>query len=165
MQPDGTLAFKDDDHSYGGPAVEGDPLAVIKELAKKVAAKGVKEIDGRILIDASILPDGAPEPGTGVVMSSIIVNDNLIDLVAKPGANAGDPVVLEISPKTSYVQFVNQLKTTASRNRAHFHRTGDHYKPGRNSNGGSFRKHAAWVCTQLRHPSLFLRLQNLPKPS
>jgi len=112
MQPDGTLAFKDDDHSYGGPAVEGDPLAVIKELAKKVAAKGIKEIDGRILIDASILPDGAPEPGTGVVMSSIMVNDNLIDLVATPGANAGDPVVLEISPKTSYVQFVNQLKTT-----------------------------------------------------
>jgi len=33
-QPDGTLAFVDEDHSYGGPALPGDPLAVIKELAK-----------------------------------------------------------------------------------------------------------------------------------
>ncbi len=114
MQPDGTLAFQDDDHSYGGPAVAGDPLTVIKQLAKDVAAKGIRQIEGRILIDTSLLSDGAREPGTDVVLSSIIVNDNLIDLVAKPGTNAGDPVILESSPQTSYIKIVNQLRTTAA---------------------------------------------------
>src|SRR5260221_6050636 len=51
IRPDGTLAFVDEDHSYNGPAVDGDPLAVIKQLAKDVAAKGIRKIEGRILID------------------------------------------------------------------------------------------------------------------
>jgi PBP4 family serine-type D-alanyl-D-alanine carboxypeptidase len=111
IRPDGTLAFVDEDHSYGGPAVSGDPLAVVKELAKAVAAKGVRRIDGRILVDASLIPDGPREGGTGVVMSSIMINDNVIDLVGKPGAKAGDPTVLEFSPRTGYMRFVNRVVT------------------------------------------------------
>ena len=114
IQPDGTLAFVDEDHSYGGPAVAGDPLAVIKELAKEVAAKGVKKIEGRVLVDASLFPDGGKEGGTGVVISSIVVNDNVIDLVATPGARAGDSVALAVSPQTAYATFVNHLTTSAA---------------------------------------------------
>jgi N-acyl-D-amino-acid deacylase len=114
IQPDGTLSFVDEDHAYGGPAVAGDPLAVIKELAKAVAAKGIHKIEGRVLVDASLFPDGGREGGTGVVVSSIVVNDNVIDLVATPGAKAGDPVTLDVSPKTSYVSFVNHLTTSAA---------------------------------------------------
>jgi N-acyl-D-amino-acid deacylase len=114
IQPDGTLTFVDEDHSYGGPAVAGDPLAVIKELAKAVAAKGVHKIEGRVLVDASLFPDGGHEGGTGVVVSSIVVNDNVIDLVAAPGAKAGDPVTLDVSPKTDYASFVNHLTTSAA---------------------------------------------------
>ena len=114
IQPDGTLTFVDEDHSYGGPAVAGDPLAVIKELAKAVAAKGIHKIEGRVLVDASLFPDGGHEGGTGVAVSSIVVNDNVIDLVATPGAKAGDPVTLDISPKTAYVSFVNRLTTSAA---------------------------------------------------
>src|SRR5262252_7462530 len=95
IQPDNTLAFVDEDHSYGGPAVSGDPLAVIKELAKAVYAKGVRKIEGRVLVDTSLVPDGPREGGTGVVMSSIMVNDNVIDVTAKPGARVGAPVSLE----------------------------------------------------------------------
>ncbi|MGC1416093.1 MAG: D-alanyl-D-alanine carboxypeptidase/D-alanyl-D-alanine-endopeptidase [Candidatus Acidiferrum sp.] len=113
IQPDGTLAFVDEDHSYGGPAVAGDPLAVIKELAKGVVDKGIKKIEGRVLVDASLFPDGGKEGGTGVVISSIVVNDNVIDLVATPGAKAGDPVSLAVSPKTAYATFVNNLTTSA----------------------------------------------------
>src|SRR5207249_8765021 len=51
IQADGTLAFVDEDHSYSGPAIPSDPLAVIKQLAKDVAAKGVRKIEGRVLID------------------------------------------------------------------------------------------------------------------
>src|SRR2546425_11854956 len=45
IQPDGTLAFVDEDHSYGGPALAGDPLVIIKQFAKDVAAKGIRKID------------------------------------------------------------------------------------------------------------------------
>ena len=113
MQPDGTLAFVDEDHSYNGPALPGDPLAVIKELAGKICAKGIKRVDGRLLIDASLFPDGPREGGTDVVMSSIIVNDNVIDLVVRPGVNSGDVTILEYSPHTSYVNFVNHVTTGA----------------------------------------------------
>jgi PBP4 family serine-type D-alanyl-D-alanine carboxypeptidase len=114
MQANGTLAFVDEDHTYGGPALPGDPLTVIRELAQSVYAKGVRRIDGHILVDASLFPDGAREGGTGVVMSAIIVNDNVIDLTATPGSKAGDPVALHISPQTSYAHFVNHLTTTTA---------------------------------------------------
>ena len=114
IQPDGTLAFVDEDHSYGGPALPGDPLAVIKQLARDVAAKGIHKIQGRVLIDTSLFPDGPREGGTNVVMSSIMINDNVIDLLATPGAKEGDPVALTVSPQTSYIKITNHLKTTAA---------------------------------------------------
>lgn len=112
-RPDGTLAFEDEDHSYGGPAVSGDSLTVIKELARAVHDKGVKKIGGRILVDASLMQDGPREGGTGVVMSSIMVNDNVIDLIGAPSAKAGEPVRLSTSPQTSYIRFENHLITAA----------------------------------------------------
>jgi len=113
IQPDSTLAFQDEDHSYGGPAVSGDPLKVIKDLAKQIRAKGIRRIDGRVLIDTSLFPDGPREGGTNVVMSSIMINDNVIDIVAKPGAKVGDPLSLSTSPQTGYAHFINHTKTTA----------------------------------------------------
>ncbi len=112
IQSDGTLAFVDEDHSYNGPALPGDPLTVIRKLAKAVAAKGVRKIEGRVLIDASMMPDGPREGGTRVVMSSIMVNDNVIDVTATPGAKPGDPATITTSPQTSYIKFANQVLTT-----------------------------------------------------
>ncbi len=113
IRPDGTLAFVDEDHSYNGPAVSGDPLAVIKQLAKDVAAAGIRTVEGRVLVDTSLFPDGPREGGTNVVMSSIIVNDNVIDVAGTPGAKAGDAALIQSSPQTSYVKFVNRVVTTA----------------------------------------------------
>ncbi len=112
LQPDGTLAFVDEDHSYGGPALPGDPLLVIRQLAKDAAAKGIRKIEGRVVVDATLFPDGPREGGTNVVLSSIMINDNVIDLIGTPGAKAGDPVALRSSPQTSYIKFVNHLTTS-----------------------------------------------------
>jgi PBP4 family serine-type D-alanyl-D-alanine carboxypeptidase len=113
IQPDGTLAFMDDDHSEGGPLLAGDPLAVIKELVEAVRAKGIRRIDGRVLVDTSLFPDGQREGGSGTVLSSIIVNDNLIDVVATPGAGQADPVMLRTVPQTAYARFISRLTTSA----------------------------------------------------
>src|SRR5690348_3058472 len=118
IRPDGTLAFENEDHSYDGSpdtkAVPGDPLFVIRELASQVVSHGVKKIDGRVLVDISLFPQGTRELGTGVVISPICVNDNIVDVTAVPGKNAGDDVILNVSPRTSYVTFVNQAKTAAA---------------------------------------------------
>jgi len=120
IQPDGTLAFVDEDHSYEGPALPGDPFLVIQQLAKDVAAKGIHKIEGRVAIDAALFPDGPREAGTNVVMSSIMINDNVIDLTATPGAKAGDPVRLQTSPETSYIKFVNHLTTSPGESKPSF---------------------------------------------
>ncbi|MEQ1474557.1 MAG: D-alanyl-D-alanine carboxypeptidase, partial [Candidatus Acidiferrum sp.] len=89
----------------------GDPLLVIRELAQKVADSKIKKIVGRVMIDASLFPEGERELGTDVVLSPIVINDNLIDVIATPGASEGAPVTIKSSPQTSYVTFVNQATT------------------------------------------------------
>src|SRR5262249_3507615 len=114
IRSDGTLAFENEDHSYGGADSKGvgsDPLLVIHELAAQIVQKGVKRVQGRMLVDARLFPEGTLELGTGVVISPIVVNDNLIDVIASPGAVEGAPILLQISPKTSYVQFINKATT------------------------------------------------------
>jgi PBP4 family serine-type D-alanyl-D-alanine carboxypeptidase len=114
VQPDGTLSFEDMDHSYGGPdskGLAGDTLLVVREFAKQIADKGIKRVKGKLWVDATLFPEGDRELGTGVVISPIIVNDNLIDVIATPGATVGVPVSLKISPQTTYVTIVNQATT------------------------------------------------------
>jgi N-acyl-D-amino-acid deacylase len=114
IQLDGTLAFEDEDHSYGGPDSKGlpdDPSAVIHEFAKQVAAKGIKRIKGRVLVDISLFPEGYRELGTGVVVSPIVVNDNVVDVVISPGATENSPVQLKAAPQTAYLTIVNQATT------------------------------------------------------
>lgn len=116
LQPDGTLAFADEDHSYGGfkSRVIGDPLAALKSLAGQVAASGIRKVDGQILVDASFFAQGQRELGTGVTISPIIVNDNVVDVVISPGSSASAPAALRISPQPTYIHFVNQVKTGVS---------------------------------------------------
>jgi len=122
IRPDGTLAFENHDHAYGGSpdtrAVAGDPLAVIRELATQVARKGVKRIRGRVLVDISLYPEGGREGGTGVVISPIIVNDNVIDVTVGPGPMEGSPAALQIAPQTSYATFVNKVTTGSAASKA-----------------------------------------------
>ncbi|MGC1290791.1 MAG: D-alanyl-D-alanine carboxypeptidase/D-alanyl-D-alanine-endopeptidase [Candidatus Acidiferrales bacterium] len=115
IQPDGTLAFENEDHAYAGSpdtkAVPGDPLMVIRQLAAQLAMRGIKRINGRVLVDATLFPEGTRELGTDVVVSPICVNDNIIDLTVAPGDSEGAPAKLNISPATSYAAFINQMTT------------------------------------------------------
>ena len=102
IQSDGTMGYTNEDHSYAGSpdtkAVPGDPLMVIRELAAQVAEHGVKRITGHVIVDATLFREGARELGTGAVISPISVNDNCVDLNVTPGAAAGDPVTMTVSP-------------------------------------------------------------------
>lgn len=117
IQPDGTLAFENDDHSYGGPdskGLPGDPLMVVREFAQQIAAKGIQRVKGHLLVDATLFPEGDRDPGTGVVISAVVVNDNLVDVIVSPGASEGAPLNLQVSPKTSYVTITSPATTGAA---------------------------------------------------
>jgi N-acyl-D-amino-acid deacylase len=114
IRSDGTLAFEDEDHTYGGPdsrGLPGDTLLVIRDFAEQIASKGIKRVKGSVLIDTTLFPEGERELGTSVVISPIVVNDNLIDVVVSAGSKEGSPARLKISPETAYVTFVNMVTT------------------------------------------------------
>jgi D-alanyl-D-alanine carboxypeptidase/D-alanyl-D-alanine-endopeptidase (penicillin-binding protein 4) len=118
IRPGDQLAFENVDHAYDASpdtrAVAGDPLAVIRALADRVSATGIQRVDGRVLIDATMFHEGDRELGTGVVISPIVVNDNLIDLIIGPGAQTGAATTVRVSPATAYVRFVNKSTTGAA---------------------------------------------------
>ena len=116
-QADGTMAFADEDHSYGGPEsklLPGDPLIVMHEFAKQTAAAGIKHVQGKVIVDASLFPEGDRELGTGVVISPIAVNDNVIDVTIQPATVAGQPAVLSYSLQVPYLHFENRIVSVAS---------------------------------------------------
>jgi D-alanyl-D-alanine carboxypeptidase/D-alanyl-D-alanine-endopeptidase (penicillin-binding protein 4) len=116
MQPDGTLAFADEDHSYGGPdsrLIPGDPLIAVQDLAQQVVAGGIKSVEGRVIVDVSLFPEGDRELGTGVVISPIVVNDNVIDVTIEPGPTAGGPAKLTYSLQVPYIHFENKIVNAA----------------------------------------------------
>ena len=117
MQPDGSLAFENTDHSYSGTAatraVPGDPLLAIRQLADQVAAHGIKRIRGRVLVDATLFP-GYSTLKTGTAVSPICINDNVVDLTIGPGAALDAPATLTVSPANTYMRFVNRVTTAAA---------------------------------------------------
>lgn len=118
IRPNDTLAFENEDHSYDGAVVPGDPLAVLRDLAKQVVKAGIREIDGRIIVDTALFPDQGLDYGLGFVISPIVVNDNAVDVTVTAGAKPGDLVTVLASPQTSYVTFVNQATTGAPKSDA-----------------------------------------------
>ncbi|WP_394821355.1 D-alanyl-D-alanine carboxypeptidase/D-alanyl-D-alanine-endopeptidase [Pendulispora albinea] len=120
LQPDGSLAFPDPDHSYGmaegaAPA-PGDPLRVIREIAAQVAAQGIRRIGGRVLVDASMFREGKADiaqGGISVPVSPMMINDNIIDVTVAPGQHLGAPGLLRTSPQTAYLHIVNEVTTIA----------------------------------------------------
>ena len=56
-RPDGSYAFIDQDHSYGGQPLPTDPLTVVRDMARQVAARGIKDVTGQVIVDASLFPE------------------------------------------------------------------------------------------------------------
>ena len=114
-----TLGFANEDHSYtgGGDSVAkviGDPLAAMRDLAGQIAARGIKQVDGRVLVDVSLFPQGERELGTGVVISPIVLNDNVVDLLLEPGGEPGEHAIVRASPDLGMFTVANELMTGAA---------------------------------------------------
>jgi serine-type D-Ala-D-Ala carboxypeptidase/endopeptidase (penicillin-binding protein 4) len=112
---DGKIAFKDSDHTYAGAEselTEPDPLAGLNELARQVAAAGIKHVRGDVLIDDRMF-DKAESTGSGPRhVSPIIINDNVVDLLIEPG-EVDHPAKLTSRPHTACVHIESKVTTTA----------------------------------------------------
>lgn len=115
---DGTLVFNDVDHSLGDAPgarpVPGDPLAVLRALSAGVTESGIRRIAGTARIDISLFEEAGRELGTGVAISPISVNDNVVDVEVIPAERIGDPAELRFSPAAPCLAFANKTRTIAS---------------------------------------------------
>jgi D-alanyl-D-alanine carboxypeptidase/D-alanyl-D-alanine-endopeptidase (penicillin-binding protein 4) len=113
--PDDTLDFAARDHAYAGllpgKSVAGEPLRAMKELASGVLMKGIWRIRGHVIVEASLFPSNQVEPATHTTISPIMLNDNVIDVIATSAQNAGGPVSIEVAPDLPYLHVINRVRT------------------------------------------------------
>lgn len=108
----GEIAYTNNDHIYGDGAelTGGDPLAGLNELAKAALAAGVRQVRGDVLIDDRLF-DHATGTGSGPsLLTPIIVNDNLIDVVVTPAA-AGSAAQVVCRPSTTSIVVDARVQT------------------------------------------------------
>lgn len=87
-----------------------DPLAGMDDLAEQVAAAGITEVSGNVVIDDRLFPT---MPKDGYFVTPIWVNDNLIDLTITPGV-AGEAATLEWRPQVAAYQVSSSAMTVAA---------------------------------------------------
>ena len=90
--PDGTIAFSGFDHneadSLGNAVLTApDPLAGYAELARQVAAAGIKRVTATSL--STTVSSGPFNFRDEFNVVPIFVNDDVVDLTINPGATAG----------------------------------------------------------------------------
>jgi D-alanyl-D-alanine carboxypeptidase/D-alanyl-D-alanine-endopeptidase (penicillin-binding protein 4) len=119
--PDGTLLFDDHDHTYAGGnfdtgLIPTDPLAGLDHLAREIKAAGINAVRGDVLVDDRLF-EPAPSTGSGPSrLSPIMINDNVIDVVATPADKAGMPAHVRIIPATDFVTMEAEVDTVEADN-------------------------------------------------
>jgi D-alanyl-D-alanine carboxypeptidase/D-alanyl-D-alanine-endopeptidase (penicillin-binding protein 4) len=109
---DDSFTAKTIDHVYGdlgtnAAKAPGNPLAGLESLAKQVAAAGIHQVSGNVLIDDRMWEAYAGGEGT---VQPMFVNDNVLDITVTPGAS-GATAAAVASPATAAFQVSSQVKT------------------------------------------------------
>ena len=112
---DGRIAFTSIDHAEanlipGATLTPEDPLAGLNELARQVAAAGIRRVRGTVLIDARLFEQKAKDD---YILTPIMINDNLIDVTVSPGG-VGQPATVDWRPQTAAYQVQSQVRTVAA---------------------------------------------------
>ncbi|HYL34905.1 MAG TPA: D-alanyl-D-alanine carboxypeptidase/D-alanyl-D-alanine-endopeptidase [Bryobacteraceae bacterium] len=92
----------------------------VEELAGQLIARGLKRIDGNIIgDDRRYRWEPHPDPWSigdstweyGAPVSALILNDNSLALMLRPGTRAGDLAQLWLSPPLEYFSIDNRVRT------------------------------------------------------
>jgi D-alanyl-D-alanine carboxypeptidase/D-alanyl-D-alanine-endopeptidase (penicillin-binding protein 4) len=111
--PDGAIAYTPFDHIYANvfptlaTLTPEDPLAGLDDLAKQVAAAGIRRVEGDVVVDARLFPAMAKDD---YILTPIWINDNLIDITITAGT-AGSPATVAWRPQTAAYQVQADVQT------------------------------------------------------
>jgi D-alanyl-D-alanine carboxypeptidase/D-alanyl-D-alanine-endopeptidase (penicillin-binding protein 4) len=116
---DGTLVFKDDDHTYSGgnlnsQIVATDPLAGLEYLAREARDAGIREVTGDVIVDDRLFVPALATGSGPRHVSPIIVNDNVIDILIEPARKAGEAARVWSQPVTQFMAMDAQVETVAA---------------------------------------------------
>ncbi len=116
----GHLEFTNHDHTYSGMYVsqgasaeltKTDALAGLDDLAQQIAASGLRHIRD-VLIDERLFERHESGGSPPFQVTSIVVNDHLLDITVAPGNEVGGTAKIEIRPQTKFVNFDIDVKTS-----------------------------------------------------
>lgn len=118
------------DHVYGDIApnarrVDDDPLAGLDDLARQIAAKGVKTVDGDVVVDTRLWQTNQGHEGS---VPPIFVNDNILDIDVTPGA-VGQAATIQITPRTTAFTVQPKVSTVKPDNSPSLEVTADPANP------------------------------------
>jgi D-alanyl-D-alanine carboxypeptidase/D-alanyl-D-alanine-endopeptidase (penicillin-binding protein 4) len=117
VRPDGTLELRHPDHANpGAPPLPGDRLADIRGLAAQVRAVGIRRVDGKVVVDASLFREARESIAFNnamITVSPITINDHVVHAIVTPGDSVGAPAVIQSNPSTAHVRFVNEVTTVS----------------------------------------------------
>ncbi|HEY6660838.1 MAG TPA: D-alanyl-D-alanine carboxypeptidase/D-alanyl-D-alanine-endopeptidase, partial [Pyrinomonadaceae bacterium] len=114
-------------YGRGDPSIaarfnNGDYFKAIDDLAARIAAAGVKRVEGDLVGDETYFI--GPKYGAGwnwedltwyygAEITPLTVNDNALDLFIKPGLAVGQPAVITTGPPDPLLTIVNKVITSA----------------------------------------------------
>jgi len=114
----------------GGDPATGDPrlaaragedrLALFDRWTEMLAAAGLTEVRGSLVLDASLFDDRLVHPSWpedqlqqwyAAPVAGLNINDNCIDVTVRPGAGAGQPAEFAVWPPNGWVRIENRTVT------------------------------------------------------
>src|SRR5215813_6264423 len=114
-------------YGRGDPSIaarfnNGDYLKGVDDLAARIAAAGVKRVEGDLVGDETYFV--GPKYGSGwewedltwyygAEVTPLTINDNALDLFIKPGAEVGQPAVITTGPPDPLLTITNRITTSA----------------------------------------------------
>src|SRR5215212_2394864 len=128
-RPDASGVVRGDLRIYGrgDPSIaarfnNGNYFKAIDDLAARIAAAGVKRVEGDLVGDETYFI--GPKYGAGwdwedltwyygAEVTPLTVNDNALDLFIKPGSAVGQPALITTGPPDPLLKIVNKVITSA----------------------------------------------------
>lgn len=108
------------DPGLSGRFDDASATATLEALAEALWAAGIRRIEGRLVGHEGALRGDRRGPawmledlvwGYGAEVSALTFNDNVVRVTLASGERLGDPAVVEVEPRTSYVAVESSVST------------------------------------------------------
>ena len=80
-------------------------------ICREVEAAGIHEVAGDVIVDDRLFATAAATGSGPSRTSPVVINDNVIDVLARPAGKAGEPAVVKIQPATQFVMIDAMVET------------------------------------------------------